>query len=286
MSCAEGLQLLSEIKFAEKAYGNVHDPKTQCFDGTRTEIIESILRWAVHANSPDPKEEVGGGRNPHARVLWLCDVAGSGKSRISRSVAACLDKLQRLGSLYCCDYKNRETLNPGSLFSTIARHLSDHDRLRKQRLVAAIRNDTAIRRTEICWQQYQHFIVAPSADLPVVGDTVIVIDGFDEIGNVRDRADALDILTKRAHELPHGLRIVVASRFERDIQKALHSPEAVGVDYMLMEDIPTELTTRDISFYVHDALKDVEGLDSADLDKLAKAGGDSFQWASTACRYI
>ena len=283
MSCAEGLQLLSEIKFAEKAYGNVHDPKTQCFNGTRTEIIESILRWAVHANCPDPKEEVGGVRKPDARVLWLCGVAGSGKSRISRSVAARLDKLQRLGSLYCCDYKNKETLNPGSLFSTIARHLADQDELRKLHLVASVKDKTAIRKTDICRLQYQHFIVAPSANLPAVGDTVIVIDAFDEIGNADDRADALEILTERAHELPNGLRIIVTSRFEPDVQTALRSREAVGVDYLLMEDIPTGLTVRDISVYVHDALKNQE---LGDLNRLANAAGDSFQWASTACRYI
>jgi hypothetical protein len=221
-----------------------------------------------------------------ARILWLCGVAGSGKSRISRSVAARLQRLQRLGSLYCCDYKNRETLNPASLFSTIARHLADRDPLRKQRLIDAIRDDTAVRRTEICRQQYQHLIVTPSADLPVIGDTVVVIDAFDEIGSVQDRVDALEILTKRAHELPDGLRIVVTSRFERDIQKALQTPDAVGVDYVLMEDIPTDLTARDISVYVRDALRDIEGLNFAQLAEIAKAAGDSFQWASTACRYI
>jgi hypothetical protein len=213
-------------------------------------------------------------------------VAGSGKSRISRSVAARLKNLQRLGSLYCCDHKNRETVNPGSLFSTIARHLADRDPLRKQHLVAAIKDDTGIRRTDICRTQYKHFIVKPSANLPAVGDSVIVIDAFDEIGSAQDRADALEILTKCAHELPDGLRIVVTSRFERDIQEALQSPDAVSVDYMLMEDIPAGLTARDIFVYVRDALKDVEDLEPANLNKLAKAAGDSFQWASTACRYV
>src|SRR3984885_14517273 len=283
MSCAEGLQLLSEIKFAEKAYGDVDDPKTQCLDGTRTEIIESILRWAMHADCPDAKEEVGGVPKPDVRVLWLCGVAGSGKSRISRSVAARLDKLKRPGSLYCCDYKNRETLNPGSLFSTIARHLADQDELRKLHLVASVKDKTAIRKTDICGLQYRHFIVAPSANLPAVGDTVIVIDAFDEIGNADDRADVLEILTERAHELPNGLRIIVTSRFEQDVQTALRSREAVGVDYLLMEGIPNSLTARDISVYVHDALKNQE---LGDLNQLANAAGDSFQWVSTACRYI
>ena len=272
------------MKFADKAYDD--DPGKRCLDGTRTEIIEAILQWATHAISPDAKDQIGGAPKLSARVLWLCGVAGSGKSRISRSVAARLHKLQRLGSLYCCDYKNQETLNPRSLFSTIALHLADRDPLRKQRLVAAIREERAVRRTEICRQQYQHLVVNPSADLPVVGDTVIVIDAFDEIGSVRDREDALEILTKRAHELPDGLRIVVTSRFERDIQDALQLPEAVGVAYMLMEDIPTYLTMQDIAAYVQDALKSVKGLTSAQLAELAKAAGNSFQWVSTACRYI
>ena len=284
ISFIEDRQLLSEVKFAGKAYDD--DSGKRCLDGTRTEIIEAIVQWAMHAVSPDTKDQIGGVPKLSARILWLCGVAGSGKSRISRSVAARLHKLQRLGSLYCCDYKNRETLNPRSLFSTIALHLADRDPLRKQHLVAAIREERAIRETEICRQQYQHFIVNPSADLPVVGDTVIVIDAFDEIGSAQDRKDALEILTKRAHELPDGLRIVVTSRFERDIQDALQLPEAVGVSYMLMENIPTDLTVRDITLYVKDALKGVKGLTSAQLDELAKAAGDSFQWASTACRYI
>ena len=272
------------MKFADKAYDD--DPWKRCLDGTRTEIIEAILQWATHAVSPDTKDRISRVPKLSTRVLWLCGVAGSGKSRIARSVAARLHKLQRLGSLYCCDYKNRETLNTRSLFSTIALHLADRDPLRKQRLVAAIRDDGAIRRTEICRQQYQHFIVTPSADLPVVGDTVIIIDAFDEIGSAQDREDALEILTKRAHELPGGLRIVVTSRFERDIRDALQLPDAAGAEYMLMEDIPTDLTVRDTAVYVQDALKGVKGLTSAQLAELAMAAGDSFLWASTACRYI
>ena len=271
------------MTFASQAFGDLED---RCLDGTRTEIIDAIMRWALDADSPVSEEQLIKTPKSSARVLWLCGVAGSGKSRISRSVAARLQMLQRLGSLYCCDYKNKKSLNPSSLFSTIAQHLADCDSLRKHRLLAAIKDDKAIRTTKICRQQYQHFIVTPSSDLPVVGETVIVIDAFDEIGSVGDRAEALDILSKRAHELPPGLRIVVTSRFEQDIQKALQSPKAVNADYMLMDDIPNHLTARDISLYVHATMDEVEGLEPEDLNKLATAAGTSFQWASTACRYI
>ena len=271
------------MEFARQAFGDIQE---RCLDGTRTEIIDTIMRWALHADSPEGKEQIGKMPELSARVLWLCGVAGSGKSRISRSVATRLQEVERLGSLYCCDYRNRATLNPGSLFSTIAQHLAGHDPLRRQHLVAAIKDDKAIRTTKICRQQYQHFIARPSTDLPIVGDTVIVIDAFNEIGSAGDRAVALDILSRHAHELPSGLRIVVTSRFEYDIQEALQAPKAVGIDFMLMEDIPTDLTARDITHYVHDELGDVQDLEPADLNKLAMVAGDSFQWASTACRYI
>jgi hypothetical protein len=91
--CAEGLELLKEMVFASRASGNV---KERCLDGTRTEIIDTIMRWALHADSPDGKERIGKVPKPSARVLWLCGVAGSGKSRISRSIAAQLQKLERL----------------------------------------------------------------------------------------------------------------------------------------------------------------------------------------------
>ncbi len=281
LSRPEGLELLKEMVFASRAFGNVRE---RCLDGTRGEIVDAITRWALHADCADEKQQIGKVPNPSARVLWLCGVAGAGKSRISRSIAARLQDLQRLGSLYCCDYRNRASLNPGSLFSTIAQHLADRDPLRKQRLVAAIKDGKAVRTTKICRQQYENFIVVPSTNLPIVGDTVIVIDAFDEIGGVEDRADALEILTKQAHKLPDGLRVVVTSRFEKDIQEALQSPKAVDADYMLMEDIPTGLTARDISLYVHDVLGDVKDLEPADLNRVATAAGDSFQWASTARR--
>ena len=78
ISRVEGLQLLNEVKFADKAYGDIKQPKARCLDGTRTEIIESILRWAIHADCPDLKEQIGRVPDPSARVLWLCGVAGSG----------------------------------------------------------------------------------------------------------------------------------------------------------------------------------------------------------------
>ena len=61
------------------------------------------MRWTLHADSPDEEEQIRKVPKLSARVLWLCGVAGSGKSRISRSIAMRLQELERLDSLYCCE---------------------------------------------------------------------------------------------------------------------------------------------------------------------------------------
>ena len=123
------------------------------------------------------------------------DYAVSLAQKISCLVTARLQMLQHLGSLYTCDYKNTKSLNPSTLFSTIAQHLADHDSLCKHCLLTTMKDDIAICTMKICRQQYQHFIITPSFDLPVVGETVIMIDVFDKIGSVEDQAEALNILS-------------------------------------------------------------------------------------------
>ena len=161
---------------------------------------------------------------------------------------------------------------PGTLFSTIAPQLADCDALRKQRLVDVIARDTSIRTTEICKSQFKHFIVTPSENLPTVGKTIIVIDAFHKIGDERMRAESLSILTQRASELPDGLRILVTSRFEFDIQRALGSalqmPGDAAVGYVLMGNIPKHLTSRDIGIYVQDQLR----YDSFNSDEQTSCG--------------
>jgi hypothetical protein len=279
-------QVLSELNYAPEAH---HDLDKGCLPGTRTEIIDAIVRWAVGADTPsDSRGSMTLNSNESSRVLWLCGTAGAGKSSILRSCAKLVSDLERKGSYYGFD-KNKPLANLTNLFSTIARDLAELDDSRKQRLINAIRKDIAIRTSDNCKLQFQHFIIASFEDDKAVGETVVFIDAFDESGDVTARADALAILTKRASEFPPGLRVVVTSRYEHDIQDALQSPLPPGVDIMLVDDIPTYQTSRDIEMYVHNELGNVNGLREkyqTQLRDLIRMAGTSFQWAATACRFI
>jgi hypothetical protein len=280
--------VLNELKYAPEAH---HDLDEGCLQGTRTEIVDAIVRWAMGADTPpiDSSGAITLSSNDSSRVLWLCGTAGAGKSSILRSCAKRLSELERTGSYYGFN-KNKPTADLTNLFSTIARDLADLDDSRKQRLVDAVKKDTAIRRTDNCKLQFQHFIKKSFENDQALGQTIVFIDAFDESGDVTTRANALAILTKRASELPAGIRVIVTSRYEHDIQDALQSPLPSGVDVTLADDIPTYQTSRDIMTYIRNELRDVDEFRAVEyqiqLNALIQKAGTSFQWAATACRFI
>lgn len=198
-----------------------------------------------------------------------------------------------MGSLYGFQVAKQATLNPTNLFSTIARHLAEQDPIRKQLLIDIIRKaDPITRATMSPTDQFEKFLLPllspPNSKTPLQ-PTVLVIDAFDECGNLGNRRELLNILTTRAHEFPATVRLIVTSRYEEDVQKALESRTS-DLCLLKMEQIPKDSTKQDIYSYVHATLKDVSGLGSSqyasDLTTLAIAAEQSFQWASTACLFI
>lgn len=282
------MQVLDKMSYAPAAH---HNLDRCCLPGTRMEIIESIVYWATGAQLPQNEARQWGSwvPNPNARVLWVCGMSGAGKSTIIRSVAARLEELGRLGTLYGFSDATQATTNPSTLFSTIARDLADRDSLRKQLLIDLIKVNESIRTTTDCRLQFQHFILAPSSEIASVGETVIIIDAFDESGNMQVRRDILGILTKRAHDFPSGLRFIITSRFESDVQESLSSlPTNTYVDLLLLDNIPPHLTARDIQVFIDRELgtdASVSGL-LWEKEQLARNAEQSFQWASAACRFI
>lgn len=281
-------KLLGDLAYVEEGRQKMNDT---CLPATRVEVIDAITCWAAEAKPPASVSVASEWSGIHSaadhRVLWVCGVSGAGKSTIARSVAARLKELGRLGSFYAFDRSISKKTNPSTLFSTIARDLADKDPLRKQRLVSVIKDDIAMRKSLDCCEQFQNFIITPSAGLCPIGHTVLIIDAFDECGKPADRQNLLSLLTERAHEVPDGMRIIVTSRFEPDIQGALKETakaQLKGVQLLLLENVPDAFTLRDVDLYMRDKLRG--DLHPDQLEQLIAKAGQSFQWASTACRLI
>lgn len=265
--------------------------KDICLPGTRKDTIDTVLGWATGAASTSilaNREGTDIQYSTESRVLWICGLSGSGKSTIARSVASQLEKIGRLGSFYAFNRAHSE-LNPSTMFTTIARDLADCDDTREKRLVESIKDSTARRLSPNVSDQFSEFIVAPASELGVIGDTIVIIDAFDESSDVAGRAELLHILTSRASEIPLGLKFVVTSRFEPDVQQNVGtSQHSKGVDLFLLDNVTDDSTSHDINMFVQYKLANDDQLrhQKTDLDRLAKMSEQSFQWASTACRYI
>lgn len=282
-------KLLEEMAYADEANSALDDVSRGCLDGTRSEIMEAMTNWATQRELPDMRPGYLQGLISECRVLWLFGVAGSGKSSIAISLAKDLKRRGHLGSFYGFQAAKQTTLNPTNLFSTIARHLAERDPACKQALLEILREPSIKRNTTSPSQQFDEFLLASSVRQTSEKETVIIIDAFDECGKVKERAEVLKILTQHAHHIPAGIRVIITSRSEDDIARALESwPTAVCV--IQMHQIPSDQTKGDIHKFIRDMLGDTEDLGSVqyvvELAKLALAADESFQWASVACLFI
>lgn len=282
---------MGEIQFAEEAKRALTEDARGCLEGTRTEVVDAIVNWAIGGDPPANPPSYLKALVPQTRVLWLCGLAGEGKSSIAIAVAKKARAVGHLGSMYGFQSTNQAALNPKNLFSTISRDLADHDVSWKLRLLEIIRqSDNITRKTTSATTQFNTFLLAPGVTATIVGWRVIVIDAFDEAGNRIERREILRILTERVGELPDGLRIIVTSRTEDDVMNALSRP-LNGVSTLMMDQIPHDQTENDIELFVRHSLHNntyLNSLQNAAEQKarLICAAGRLFQWASVACRYI
>ncbi|KAF8520629.1 hypothetical protein BU17DRAFT_88833 [Hysterangium stoloniferum] len=182
-----------------------------CLPGTREGVMEYITDWV---NSPDKEAP---------RILLLTGVAGSGKSSLVHTVAQRFHDLKRLGSSYCFDRARLAELNPGTLFSTIARDLACFDPQRKNNLSAVLNANATMRTTKSVTQQFEQFLVKPGEGLTHVGPMLIAIDALDECGDYLNRKTLVSILATRMNELPSNFRILVTSRPENDVLRQLRN---------------------------------------------------------------
>ncbi|KAF8292340.1 hypothetical protein DL93DRAFT_2036131, partial [Clavulina sp. PMI_390] len=182
-----------------------------CLPGTRITILKAFINWAK------------GALNIGTRILWLCGVAGSGKSSIALSVALGAHEAGVLGAYYCFNTAHQAQLNPSNLFSTIACQLAARDKATEKHLISLTQGcDIFIQKSTNPSVQLNTFLLpllTPPSDLASTQPhKIIVIDAVDESGNIRERKAILRCLTEVGSQLPYNVRILVTSRFEIDVQ--------------------------------------------------------------------
>jgi hypothetical protein len=88
---------------ASMASGDIH---RRCMEGTRESILEKIEQWRIEPLAP--------------QVLWLADVAGSGKSTVAKHLAEKWKAQGCLAGRFFFSRDAEETRTPKLFFTTIS----------------------------------------------------------------------------------------------------------------------------------------------------------------------
>jgi hypothetical protein len=270
--------LLSALKPVEMNEYNRKD----CLPKTRLGVIKVITDWIADESSDQKK------------VMWLYGLAGSGKSTLSTTIAWIMRDLHRLGAFFFFDRDIPER-NATTLIAMLAYQLAQFDAGIGAEVSRIVESIPGIAGMPLDFQ-FANLLSANALRLVkwYGGPIVLVIDALDECGSNKDRKALLQALSKGFYSLPPFIRVMVVSRQESDIQRALGSHSAV---YKYHLSIDSATNTEDILEFTRSRLDQIRKeneylpLESdwpgnQKIHALTKSAGGLFVWASTACLYI
>ncbi|KAF8309788.1 hypothetical protein DL93DRAFT_2158130 [Clavulina sp. PMI_390] len=290
-------EILSALPCAIGAAATLHDGNDHgCLPGTRTAVLEALQIWAAGGSTSitlnpistpleDHKQDLTG-----TKVLWLQGVAGSGKSSIAASVAKFFEHSGIYMAYYRFETAKQGQLKPSNLFTTIALQLAAKDPSFGKRLQELVMSTSELeRKSQNPAEQLKLFLVPLLQHISeACHHVVIIIDALDESGGANERSKVLIPLASIAMDLPPSVDILVTTRPEPDIKLALDAlPHLANVSQVSMHELPNQSTRLDIHHYVTYMLEHpLLNIKPEQIRVLAEKAHLSFQWASTACRYI
>ena len=254
--------------------------RTVCFGNTRRNVIKDIMEW-IADDSNDTK-----------KVLWVYGLAGTGKSTLSTTIAQIMYSLRRLGAFF---FFNRDIpqRNFATLIRTLAYQLAAFDARFGIAISRVVEENNKIAGMPLEFQ-FKNLLSANALESVKWsgGPIVMIIDALDECGSEADRKILLQVLSKGFSDLPSFIRIMLVSRQELDIERALGSHLHLR-QYAL--EIDSLTNKNDVSEFIRHRLEEVRIKDGYlgddwpgddNIHSLANRAGGLFVWASTACLYI
>lgn len=287
MSSIEILDIHSKIDLATLpgADGAAFDSHAEehnarCHPDTRTELLPKIRDWA---------------NDPHAEgIFWLNGMAGTGKSTISRTVAASFAEDGLLGASFFFKRGEGDRGKAGLVFPTIARQLVHKIPALVPSVREAIDTDPDVPRKALR-DQFEKLILQPLGSIRRTTAIVIVIDALDECDGDEDVKKIIALLAQAKVVHSIRLRIFITSRPELPIRLGFKDVQG-KYQGLALHQIPEQVVEQDISTFLAYELarikKEYNGqvpLDwpgEDDIRTLAQMAVPLFIFAATVCRFV
>lgn len=248
-----------------------------CLLGTRVEVQEQIIEWALSASSPN--------------ILWLYGVSGSGKSTVIASVAEHFRGIHRLGAFLKF---TKESSDPSSVMSTIAFRLALFDSTIGSLILTETDRDKDVANASLA-TQFEELLVGPlsAAASAQQGPVIVVIDALDECGTLTTWRRLMQVLLRGLQRLPSNFKFIITSRREQDISRVFNSLQSDSVTVLEL-DYTSHLSHRDVQTYLaHEIHRIVEDEDipqdgsfERQLSIIGEVAAGSFAWASTIVKLV
>ena len=254
--------------------------RTPCLKDTRRNVIKDVMEWIADDS------------NEGKKVLWVYGLAGTGKSTLSTTIAQIMRKVNRLGAFFFFN-SHIPQRNFSTLIRTLAYQLAMFDARFAATIFQVIENNEHIAGMPLEFQFEQ--LLSANALKSVEwseGPILLIVDALDECGSEADRKILMQALARSFSGLPSFIRILLVSRPELDIQRALESHPHLR-PYPL--DIDSATNKHDVLEFIRYRLEEIRIKDGYLGDRwpgddkisfLADCAGGLFVWASTACLYI
>lgn len=193
-------------------------------------------------------------------MFWLFGLAGTGKSTLSRTVAAQLKERKLLGANFFFQRGEKDRGNAKRLFATLALQLADRIPELNHGILKAIDDDPRISEKSPK-EQFDKLLLEPFQDLKLdqTSIMVIVIDALDECETVHGRDDIrtiLQLLPQLQKSTSVHLKVFLTSRPEISLRLGFKDIAADHQDFILHE-IPKPDIEHDIALFLDHRLSGI-----------------------------
>lgn len=255
------------------------EPRAVCMSGTRARTLDTILRWIV---------------NCVPQTLWLRGVVGTGKSTLMGSLYSLADGMgsqSRLGAYIRFDREKNN--DPSEVVTTLAYQLGQFDDRIGSEISAVVKLNPRLAKHPELSYLYRKLVIEPLravVGLANEGPIIVLIDGLDECLMNEKRAALLEVLSGGFGEDFPFVRLIIASRPDRDIVDAFTDAPLIKPEYL---DRQSDEANHDIRCLFEAKFLKIRGQEFHDLcrdrravaELSARASG-LFVWASTMHDFI
>ncbi|KAJ7796180.1 hypothetical protein B0H14DRAFT_82631 [Mycena olivaceomarginata] len=268
--------------------------RNQCDPNTRLEALSTVYHWLIPSDArlsdlPRPLFSL----QQAAPVCWIHGVAGTGKSTIAQTVAEWCEEAKFLGASFFCA-REGERSNVQLIFTSIAYQLSLLSDAFRTEIIKAMKANPDIH-AAVAARQLLKLVVEP---LRVVGKELppcaVIVDALDECNDFEAVSVVLKALSVYITELG-PLRFLITSRPVPNIDAGFREKALLAnTQQFPLAVIPTAITTRDITLFLHSRFARVkedffiagDWPVNEDVDALVGLANGLFIFAATAVKFV